>query len=282
MIEDLVKSFKASMYDRISDPLISSFFLSLCTWNWKPIFILLKSKLPVEIRLLYVQSLYFSNYFDYLFAIGPAVTISLFYTFGYPYIKVKVIEFNSMITQKIRYIKEHYENDIKLTIEQSQNLRMKFEAEIEELKLSMNTVDNLQIELISEIRFYFAKANNIDFNDVNILIANTKTIVGLWVSSLDEKNVIPTTQWIDGVYGLVIKMISNKYCLVQRKGIVNGIFKNLIPNSFYYLKPPMADGGMTLELPKKESIILGKAKSETSFEINIENYKPTYNASSLK
>ncbi|AYR09144.1 hypothetical protein D1609_12395 [Leptospira borgpetersenii serovar Hardjo-bovis] len=80
-------------------------------------------------------------------------------------------------------------------------------------------------------------------------------------SSLDEKNTIPTSQWIDGVYGLVIKMISNKYCLVQRKGIVNGIFNNLIPNSLYYLKPSMANGGMTSELPKKESIILGKAKS---------------------
>lgn len=237
MIEDLVKSFKASMYDRISDPLISSFFLSLCTWNWKPIFILLKSKLPVEIRILYVHSLYFSNCCDYLFAIVPAIVFSLIYMFGYPYIKVFVIKFNSMITQKIRNIKEPYENDIKLTIEQSQKLRMKFEAEIEELKLSMNTDENIQLELISELLIYYSKANNLDLSDVNILVASKKTIVGTWVSSLDEKKAIPTTQWINGVYGLVIKMISNKYCLIQRKGIVNGILKNLNPNSLYYLKP---------------------------------------------
>ncbi|ABJ76682.1 hypothetical protein [Leptospira borgpetersenii] len=181
MIEDLVKSFKASMYDRISDPLISSFFLSLCTWNWKPIFILLKSKLPVEIRILYVHSLYFSNYSDYLCAIVPAIVVSSFYTFGYPFIKVYVIKFNSWITQKIRNIKEPYENDIKLTIEQSQKLRMKFEAEIEELKLSINTDENIQRELISELLIYYTKANNLDFNDVNILVASKKAIVETWV-----------------------------------------------------------------------------------------------------
>ncbi|WP_228484353.1 hypothetical protein [Leptospira borgpetersenii] len=58
---------------------------------------------------------------------------------------------------------------------------MKFEAEIEELKLSINTDENIQRELISELLIYYTKANNLDFNDVNILVASKKAIVETWV-----------------------------------------------------------------------------------------------------
>lgn len=274
MIEDLVKSFKASMYDRVSDPFMGSFILSGCLWNWKPIFTLVSSKLPVEQRILNVQSLYFPDIYADLIALVIPLGFSLFYTFGYPFIKLGIIKFNSWITRWIRNIKEAYENDIRLTIEQSQKLRKKYDSEVAELKISTKEDEELQRQLISEVLINYKKANNLDINDVNVLYSNTNIEIGIWVSSLDHKSATASTQRIEGVYGLVIKRFTNKYCLVLRTGVVEGIFDNLIPDSFYYLKP-MSGGQMTSIVPKQESIRLGKAKTESSFEINIEVYNPS-------
>lgn len=138
----------------------------------------------------------------------------------------------------------------------------------------MKEDEDLQRDLISALLINYKKANNLDPNGADILFANTNTDIGVWVSSLDHKSATPSSQRIDGVHGLVIKRFSNKYCLVQRKGLVQGIFESLEPNNFYYLNP-MSGGHMTLNLPKKESIRLGKALTETSFEINIEIYTPS-------
>lgn len=134
MIEDLVKSFKASMYDRVSDPLMGSFFLSASLWNWKPVFTLASSKLPVEQRIVNVQSLYFPDIWADIIALVIPLAFSLSYTFGYPFIKLCVIKFNSWITRWMRNIKESYESVIRLTVEQSQKLRKKFDSEVAELK----------------------------------------------------------------------------------------------------------------------------------------------------
>jgi len=86
MIEDVSKTIKAILYDRISSPLFGTFLLSWCGWNWRLIFLFLTdSSTKVAAKFQYVDTaLYPSNSVTFVYGFLLPATTTAFFLYIYP------------------------------------------------------------------------------------------------------------------------------------------------------------------------------------------------------
>lgn len=55
MLDDVIKTVKAQLYDRVTSPLSGAFIIAWCGWNWKFI-VLLISDMPVIQKFSYAET----------------------------------------------------------------------------------------------------------------------------------------------------------------------------------------------------------------------------------
>lgn len=144
MIDEIFKSTKAQISERIASPLIGSFSLSWCLWNYK-FLVILFSNASVSQTFSLVDSVAFPTTGS-LFINGvllPALT-AVIYIFGYPYPARFVYEFTRRRQKEINEIRQRIEDETLLTIEESRKIR----ADIVQVeKKHQEEVDRLNIEI---------------------------------------------------------------------------------------------------------------------------------------
>jgi hypothetical protein len=86
MLNDIATNVKAQLYDRVSSPLLGSFIVSWCLWNWKVILILVSSLSATE-KITYIELNFFPTWKAYAtqgLAIPLLITLAIIYIYPIP------------------------------------------------------------------------------------------------------------------------------------------------------------------------------------------------------
>lgn len=144
MFEEIIKSSKEQVSDRLSSPIVGSFLVSWCLWNYKFIVILFSDATVLRTFQL-IETIAFPTIWT-IFLNGflfPALTATA-YIFVYPYPAKLVYAFTRRRQKDILEIRRLIENETPLTIEDSRKIR----AQVLEADLRhKNETDNLNTEL---------------------------------------------------------------------------------------------------------------------------------------
>lgn len=142
MIDEILKSAKAQISERIASPLIGSFSLSWCLWNYK-FLVILFSNTSVSQTFSLVDSVAFPTTGSLVIngVLLPALT-AVIYIFVYPYPARFVYEFTRRRQKEINEIRQRVEDETLLTIEESRKIRadiVQFEKKHQEEVDRLNT-----------------------------------------------------------------------------------------------------------------------------------------------
>jgi len=133
-VDDLIKSMKAHLYDRVSSPLMFSFLCSWGIWNYRLIIILLSGDSPerkfAQIEVLPAKSFiaqFFTSppselYWLCIGFLGPLLT-TLFYLLVLPKFEAMALKISLQKSVQLKEIKLDAENDTPLGQEESIQLR---------------------------------------------------------------------------------------------------------------------------------------------------------------
>jgi len=123
VFEDVTKSIKSSLYDRVSSPLFGAFTLSWGIWNYKLLLTLLSS-MDVQSKIGNIETLLYPDY-QALLLTGftyPLVTSVLFILI-YPIPAKFVYKYWHSQQIHLKIIKQDIEDETPLTIEESREIR---------------------------------------------------------------------------------------------------------------------------------------------------------------
>ena len=121
MIEDLEKSMKATLYDRLTSPLIGSYITAWCLCNYK-VFLIIFSELTYQDKIAAIDKL-FCGWQVYCWRYGVPLLWAAFYILIYPVIAKFVFERWQCYIKEKEDIKHKVRSEECLTIEQSQKLK---------------------------------------------------------------------------------------------------------------------------------------------------------------
>jgi hypothetical protein len=123
MFDELVKSIRLQLSERLTSPLLGSFVVSWCAWNYKALVILF-SKEPVEHSFYLLQTIVWPDQ-TMLLARGllaPSLTAAA-YIFVYPYPAKFVYEFSRKRQREILDVRRRIEEETPLTVAESKEIR---------------------------------------------------------------------------------------------------------------------------------------------------------------
>ncbi|AEX51143.1 hypothetical protein [Rahnella aquatilis] len=141
MFDDLIKTVKSQLYDRVTSPLFSCFFISWVGWNYKFILVLL-SGIKIEEKFKYIDlNIYTSAYDIALHGIFYPLLTALFVIYIYPYPAKYTYSFYRRRQVELKEIQQQIDDDTPLTKEEAKKIRsdafilnIEFEKEIEKLR----------------------------------------------------------------------------------------------------------------------------------------------------
>jgi len=123
-MDDLVKSFKSIMYDRVTSPLLSSFLVSWAAWNHRLFVVLLSSDLKLKEKFDYADNILYPTWHEVLLrGFGWPLLSALFLIFAYPLPARKVYEYVRKEQQKLKIIQQKIEDETPITQEEARDLR---------------------------------------------------------------------------------------------------------------------------------------------------------------
>ncbi|MYM68245.1 hypothetical protein GTP45_15600 [Pseudoduganella sp. FT55W] len=125
-MDDLIKTVKAQLYDRLGSPLIFSFSISWILWNYRMIVILTSSLSPSDkflaidlLGLIWESSTWF---WAVHLGVGPLAT-SAAYIFVYPFIEKGIFEFTLNKRKELKQVRQRIEDETPVTEEEAKELR---------------------------------------------------------------------------------------------------------------------------------------------------------------
>ncbi len=141
MFDDLVKTVKAQLYDRVSSPLFSCFLISWTGWNYKFILALI-STMKVQDKLIFIDNVIYPGHNNVILHgfIFPLIT-ALLIIYIYPYPAKITYKFYRHRQAELKEIQQAIDDETPLTKDEAKKIRsdalkmtINFEAEIERLQ----------------------------------------------------------------------------------------------------------------------------------------------------
>jgi hypothetical protein len=128
-MDDVIKSIKAHLYDRVVSPLFGAFVISWCVWNYRVIFVLLSSEIiPYKFNYIdeyYSSALYFFEFsFSKLWVVGilaPLIS-AFFYIYAYPFFALPVYRYSLYRQKRLNDVKNEIEGNTLLTLDKSRKI----------------------------------------------------------------------------------------------------------------------------------------------------------------
>lgn len=153
MFEEIIKSSRTSLSERLASPLMGSFVISWCIWNYK-FLVILFSLASVTKTFELIDSVAFPDTSTLLLrgAIFPALTAAI-YIFLYPYPAKFVFEFTRNRQKEINDIRRRIEDETPLTLEESRKIRSELhrreKEHVEEIDRKDEEIGRLKAEIAS-------------------------------------------------------------------------------------------------------------------------------------
>lgn len=155
MLDDLAKTVKAQLYERVSSPLLGAFAISWLAWNYRFMLVLVSS-MPAAEKFAYIDSNIFDSYQN-IFLHGtlyPLLT-TLSLIFVYPFPAKFVYAYWRTRQRELKEIQQRIDDETPLTREEARELRhetlkarLEFEQELgrrsDEITRLKETIKELQ------------------------------------------------------------------------------------------------------------------------------------------
>jgi hypothetical protein len=123
-MDDLIKSFKAQLYDRVTSPLLSSFLISWAVWNHRLIFVLTTSDLKLNERFSFVDNILYPTWIQ---VIGRGIAWPLLSALAllllYPIPGRWIYEYVRKEQKRLKEIQRRIDDDTPITQEQAKELK---------------------------------------------------------------------------------------------------------------------------------------------------------------
>lgn len=124
-MDDLVKSVKAQLYDRVSSPLLASFFISWLAWNHRLFIVLASSEFKVGQKFHYVDNFLYPGVYQvvcqgFLWPLLSALVILIVY----PVPGRWVYEYVRKEQKRLKEIQQRIEDETPITQEEARELRL--------------------------------------------------------------------------------------------------------------------------------------------------------------
>lgn len=158
MTSDILNSIKATLYDRISNPLVGAFFVSWIIWNYKFVWVLFSASTFAE-KFQYIDVELYPTVIHMLgyILLAPAVFTYL-YLYQLPKLSHIVYEHYQIKQKELKEIKQKIEDETPLTKEESRKLRteirmleVKHQEEMDARKQKYDDQDVEVMRMTSEI-----------------------------------------------------------------------------------------------------------------------------------
>lgn len=141
MFDDLIKTVKAQLYDRLTSPLLGCFLLSWVIWNYKFIFTLF-SEMKTEDKFKFIENyIYVGHYSHFIYGLLLPFITTLFFIFIYPYPAKFAYAFFRKRQVELKEIQQKIDDETPLTRDEARKIRsdavkmsIEFEQEIEKLR----------------------------------------------------------------------------------------------------------------------------------------------------
>ncbi|MBI5450656.1 MAG: hypothetical protein HY940_04795 [Gammaproteobacteria bacterium] len=144
MIDDLLKSAKESISERLGNPLLGSFSVAWCLWNYK-FLVILFSAASVSRTFNLIETVAFPDAWSiFTRGVGFPLVTALLYVFVYPYPARYVYAFTLKRQREINQIKRQIEEETPLTLEESKRIRAGY-VQLE--RKNQETIDRLNEEV---------------------------------------------------------------------------------------------------------------------------------------
>jgi predicted transcriptional regulator len=123
MISDLYKDIKIQLYERATSPLLGSFVISWCLWNYKLLLVIVSSGNALE-KIAYINGVLYPDYqsFGLYGILGPLLT-TLFFIYLYPIPARYVFKYTREQQAKTKVIQQQIEDNTPLTQKESREIR---------------------------------------------------------------------------------------------------------------------------------------------------------------
>lgn len=148
MFDELSKSLKSVLYERVSSPLLGSIAFFWISFNWKPVLYFLLSEDSVENRILHISKNYASFDVNVLFPVVLGGVLSVIY----PIISFVPFWISEKIKHAQRNIKQKFSLSQLLTLEQSISLRKELVTKEKRIKSIISDGQTLRSELERQIK----------------------------------------------------------------------------------------------------------------------------------
>ncbi len=123
MLDDLSKSIKAQLYERVSSPLLASFCLSWVAWNYRFVMVIVSS-VPFVEKISYIDTHIFPTNQQVLLqgSLYPLLT-ALFLIFAYPIPAKYVYEYWRKRQRELKEIQQRIDDETPLSREEAREIR---------------------------------------------------------------------------------------------------------------------------------------------------------------
>ncbi|SEO79581.1 hypothetical protein [Pseudomonas sp. NFACC39-1] len=161
MIEDFTTTIKAQLYERVSSPLLSSFIISWCGWNYKFLLILISSLHTPE-KIIYIDLNIFPNIQSIIIhGIALPLITSLLLIFAYPIPAEYIYRHVKTTQRRLKEIQQSIDDESPISKVQARKIRREsLESQLKyESENDSKTLENTRLrEIISELQL--SKDNN--------------------------------------------------------------------------------------------------------------------------
>ena len=158
MTSDILNSIKATLYDRISNPLLGAFFASWFIWNYKFVWVLFSASTFPEKFQHIDKILYPAGYLMFWHFLVMPACFAYLYLYWLPKLSHIVYEHYQTKQKELKEIKQKIEDEIPLTQEESRKLRteirmleVKHQEEMEMNRQKYQDQDMEVVRMTSEI-----------------------------------------------------------------------------------------------------------------------------------
>lgn len=159
MFDDVGKTIKAILYDRITSPLFGTFLLSWCGWNWRLIVLFLTdSSTAVAKKFHYLDTeLYPSSGVTFVYGLLLPLTTTAFFIYIYPWFAKKVYGYWREQQNILKELQIEKDGEKPLTKEEAQEItnqallsELRYQDEREKREARIRDLENLLKSLQSE------------------------------------------------------------------------------------------------------------------------------------
>lgn len=169
MIDELTTTIKAQLYERVNSPLLSSFVLSWCGWNYKFLLVVFSGMSSYE-KITFIEMNLFSDPTAiWMRGILYPLATTLLYIYVYPVPAQSIYRYVKIQQRELKKIQQSIDDESPLSKEQARKIRkealenqLKYESEID-AKISENS--RLK-ELISDLQQRLDKAETSRSTDI--------------------------------------------------------------------------------------------------------------------